>query len=88
MNSFFVSLEGGSTPLEGPRLAFFGEGKGGFAGVFGKVELQGGGLHRHFALELVHIPAARAHVARTEHGGFLASAAARSRGSLSSHAAG
>ena len=42
-------------------MALFGEGAGGFVEVFGEVELQGSGLHRHFAFELVHIPAARTH---------------------------
>src|SRR5882757_5313878 len=53
-----AAVEVRSTPLEGAGRAFFGEGAGGFVEVFGEVELQWGGLHRHFALELVHVPAA------------------------------
>src|SRR5277367_6276177 len=49
-----------STPLERAGRAFFGEGAGGFLEVLRQVKLQGRGLHRHFALELVHVPAAGA----------------------------
>ena len=46
-----------SAALEGAGLALFGEGAGGFLEVLRQVQLQWRGLHRHFALELVHIPA-------------------------------
>jgi hypothetical protein len=50
-----------STSLERAGLAFFREGAGGFLEILGEVELQRRGLHCHFALELVHVPAAGAH---------------------------
>src|ERR1700680_2537682 len=49
-----------SAALEGAGLALFGEGAGGFLEVLRQVKLQRRGLHRHFALELVHVPAAGA----------------------------
>jgi hypothetical protein len=48
----------GSAALERSGLAFFGERRGGLLEVLGEIELQGRGLHRNLALELIHIPAA------------------------------
>src|SRR6516225_11306390 len=50
-----------SAPLEGAGLALLGEGAGGFVEVFAEIELQGCRLHDDLALELLHVPAARAH---------------------------